>query len=177
MSYPPEPPSYPQQAPPPYGQRLPAYGPPPPQYRHEVRQPGTDGSKRFLNLSLGALVAIIAGILLVCCVGPIILCFLTPALSGVTDGLKEDPTVTITSCKITDGDVLPKAEISFTVKNNGSISDNYLIKFAVKDASGSRVGDGSDWVFDLGGGQSANGDTVVYLDTKGGKTCSVAEVS
>lgn len=143
-----------------------------------MTKPGTDSSKRFLNLSMGALVSIIAGILLVCCVGPIVFCFASPFLAGVSDGLKTDPTVTITGCDIDDRGTLETAKISYRVTNNNSTGDDsYMIKFVVKDGSGARVGDGSDWVLSLSGGQSANGDTTVYLDTKGGTTCSVTGVS
>jgi hypothetical protein len=141
-----------------------------------IKQSG-DGSKKFLNLSVGALFAVITGIILVCCVGPIALCFLSPVLSGFSDGVTPDPTVEITSCKISDGDLLPTAEISYKVTNNGTSGEGFIAKFEVKDSGGSRVGDGIDYVSTIAGGSTASESTTVYLDAKGGQTCSLVSIN
>lgn len=167
---PPPPPPYPPTSPPPY------MGPPPPM-QHVHQTTGTDNSRKFLNLSGGALIAVITGILLVCCVGPIVFCFASPFLAAIGDAAKTDPTVTITSCTVSDTKVLPSAKIRFTVKNNGTSDEGFMVKFEVHDANGSRVGDGTEYVSSVGAGQTATEEATVYLDAPGGNKCSVVDVS
>lgn len=156
----------------------PRHQPPPPQVQHIVQtQPGTDSSKKFLNLSLTALISIIATILLVCCIGPILLCAFTPILGAVVGDppvTQPPPTATITSCKIDDSGGV--ATIGIRVTNNGTEDEGYTVRLIVKDATGAKVGDGSEYVSSVPAGSSAVEDATVFLDAKGGKTCSVSSV-
>lgn len=165
------PPPYPPVSPPPY------MGPPPPPVQHVHQTTGTDTTRKFLNLSGGALIAVITGILLVCCVGPIVLCFASPFLGAISDAGKTDPTVAITSCEISDSKILPSAKIRFTVTNNGATSESFLVKFEVHDAAGSRVGDGSEYVTSIGAGQTASEEATIFTDAPGGSKCTVVDVS
>jgi hypothetical protein len=186
VSYPPLPPLPPQDPTPPYGQPYsgqPYSGapyspgaPPPPQHvQHSIsyQAPVTDKSKRFLNMSGGVLMVVITLIILLCCVGPIALCFFG-GIFGNTAGSRPDPTVTITSCDATGGG---NARIGFTIKNNGSRSESFVVKFEVKNAAGVRVGSGTDYVSSLAAGQTASEETLVLVDGSGGKTCTVVSAS
>lgn len=153
--------------------------PPPPQqpYHVQVQQPVTDKSKRFLNLSAGALIAIIAGLLIVCCVGPIALCFVSPALSGFLDATKTKPDVELTSCRI-EGGSLPSATVGMRVTNKGKTTESYLIKLEIRDPSGARVGDGTELVPRLAPGDSATEEALIYLDGRATSgSCHVVDVT
>lgn len=144
-----------------------AYPPPPP-----PQSPQSDRSKKFLNMSGGILALVVAGVVLLCCVGPVAVCL----LGGVFNAAKPDPTVRITACDINNDGVSRLAKISYTIANNGKSTESYRVDFAVLDSSGTRVGKGSDFVFDLAGGQTARGSTVVSLDSADGVKCTVTEV-
>lgn len=161
--------TYPQ--PPHNGQ--PPYGPP--QQVHTTT--GTDKSKKFLNLSAGALISVITGVVLVCCVGPIAFCFLSPFFAAIGDAAKTEPTVAITACEPSGSSSLKMAKIRFTVKNNGETSESFLVKFEVRDASGNRVGDGSEYVSSVGAGQTASEETTIFLDSSGATTCAYVSAS
>ncbi|MBM0226252.1 FxLYD domain-containing protein [Micromonospora sp. ATA51] len=94
-----------------------------------------------------------------------------------TDIVKADPTVTITKCSVKDGGLLRNADIEYTIKNNTGSSSSYSIRFDVLDSSGTKVGDGTDYISDVGGGQTARGDTMIVLDAAGGVKCEVGNVS
>lgn len=151
--------------------------PPPQQYHVQVQQPVTDKSKRFLNLSAGALISIIAGILLVCCVGPIALCVLSPALTSFMDVSKTKPDVELTSCRI-EGGTLPTATVGMRVTNKGSSTQSYLVKLEIRDSSGARVGDGTELVSRLAPGDSATEEATIYLDGPASSgSCHVVDVT
>lgn len=164
-----------QPGPPQHHPQHPQYPPPPQPYMH-IKQSG-DNSKKFLNMSAGVLLTVIAGVILVCCIGPFALCFFGGFIGAVDGASTPDPTVEITSCKISDSDLLATAEISYKVTNNGTSSEGFLAKFEVKDSSGSRVGDGTDYVSTVAGGATVSESTTVYLDAKGGKTCSLISIN
>lgn len=157
----------------------PQYPPPAPQqpYHVQLQQPVTDQSKRFLNLSVGALIAIISGLLLVCCVGPIAFCFLSPVLGGMLEATKVKPDVEITSCRMDAERSLPAATVGLRITNKGKSTESYVIKVEVRDAAGSRLGDGSEFVASLAPGSSATEETVVYLSGGVGSTCHVVDVT
>lgn len=159
----------------------PPYPPPPPpqQYQHhvQVQQPVTDKSKRFLNLSTGALIGVITGILLVCCVGPIALCFFSPFLAAVSEAGKTKPDVEITSCRIEKSDVLSTAKVGLRVTNKGKSTESYVVKVEIRDSSGARVGSSSEFVSSLAPGSSATEEATVFLDGSGGTTCHVVDVT
>ncbi|MFG2110526.1 FxLYD domain-containing protein [Micromonospora chersina] len=119
------------------------------------------------------LALVIAGVVLLCCVGPLALC----AFGGVLSAAESDPTVTITKCDVKDGGLLRNADVEYTIKNNTRSSSSYSIRFDVLDSSGTKVGDGTDYISDVGGGQTARGGTMLILDAPGGVKCEVGEVS
>jgi len=152
--------------------------PPPQHYNVQIQQPKVDGSKRFLNLSMGALIAVITGIILVCCVGPVALCMFGGVLDGFNQATKTQAQVTITSCSIDDKDeFLKTAKIAYTVKNPGKGSQDYTIKFQILDAAGSQVGKTTAYAWDLDSESTVSDTETVYLDAAGGTKCRVSEVS
>lgn len=150
--------SYPQSPPP-------SYQPPPMQHQVQLQQPVTDKSKRFLNLSGGALMAVIAGVILVCCGGPIAFCFASPFFASIGEATKPKASVTITDCQINSS--AKTADVTYTIENTGKSEGDYRVKLTVSDASGSQVGDATSWVFDLAGGAKASKNETVFLDAVG----------
>lgn len=129
----------------------------------------TDGSKKFLNMSAGVLTIVASAVLLICCIGPVALCF----LGGFANSLQPKPSVTITGCRIDYDGLIHDAKISYTITNNRKILANYTIEFIVKDSSGNQVGDGSDHTSDIAPGVTANDSATVFLDAKGGYSCHI----
>lgn len=129
----------------------------------------TDSSRRFLNMSAGALLAIASGLLLVCCVGPIAFCFLsgTVGMFGVVS--KPEPQVELTSCDIGEN----TAKVGLRVTNPSDSTESFTVVVQVRDASGARVGEGSAYVSSVRGGQSASDTATVVLEVAGGVTCHV----
>lgn len=170
--YPPQPrmeplsPPYPPPYPPSIGQPPAGFPAPPP----------IDKSKRFLNLSTGALVAVITAILLLCCVGPVVLCFFGGFVGAIGEATKKAPTATISGCMVHSDPYLPTADITYTVKNNNATDEVYWVGFVVTNSSGSQVGKGSD-IVDIGGGQSVVKTATVYLDAPGGQTCAISDIT
>ena len=79
----------------------PTVGPPLPMPVHmQVQQPVTDKSKRFLNLSTSALVLVITTILLVCCIGPVALCFLGGFVSAFDHGSSTPAAVMVAQSQV-----------------------------------------------------------------------------
>lgn len=151
-----------------------SYPPPQPQYQHVVTQaPVTDKSKRFLNLSGGALMAIISGILLVCCIGPVALCVFTPILGAFTTSNKVDPQVEITSCTFLGSN----ATVAIRVTNPGTTTESWTVKVEVRDAAGDKIGEGSKYVSSIPAGKTATERTIVQLRAEGGDSCHVTGVS
>lgn len=148
---------------------------PPPQQIH-LQQPVTDKSKRFLNLSGGALLAVITGILIVCCVGPIVLCFASPFLDGFSKGLQPAPTVLITSCNVADTEYVRSATMHLKVTNNGTTAADYTVHLVVKDANGVQVGSDDKHISTIQPNAAAVSSETIFLDAPGGQTCSVAGV-
>jgi len=145
-------------------------------YLPPAPRPAPDHSKRFLNLSAGALIAVVTGILLVCCIGPIALCLFSPILASITDVAKTKPDVAITSCAVESGGT-SLARVGLRVTNKGSSTESYSVKVEVRDSTGARVGNGFAYVSSVAPGGSANDEALVYLDATGGSTCHVVEVS
>lgn len=138
--------------------------------------PAVDGSRRFLNLSAGALLALIAGGILACCVLPIVLCLFTPILGAFSEIGKKDPTVAITSCVIEPGESMSSAKVGFRITNNDRTDESFMVKFEIRDSSGARVGSGAEWVFELAPGGSVNDEADVAGIADGGKTCHIVGV-
>lgn len=151
------------------------YGPqsvPPPYAQHVHQTKPTDKSRRFLNMTGGVLAAVITGVVLLCCVLPLGVCF----LGGFAELLQPLPTAHVTSCKVDDSGFFQGAEIGYTINNNESGSASYVIEFVVKDAAGAQVGHATDYVNDLAGKTSANRVAHASLDAKGGKTCHLLSI-
>jgi hypothetical protein len=144
---------------------------------YQAPQPPPDSSKRFLNLSAGALIAVVTGILLVCCVGPIALCFFSPFLAGLSEGTKTKPDAAITACRIESGGSPASATVGLRVTNKGASTESYLVKVEIRDGSGARVGNGSELVSSLAPGSSATEETVVFLGSGEGATCHIVGIS
>lgn len=147
--------------------------PSPPPYGQPAAPPA-DNSRKFLNLSGGALLVTIAGVLLVCCIGPVALCLATPILGAFLPDVTKDPTTTITRCQIGADST---ANVAFTIKNNSSIEESFTVRVEVRDSSGARVGSGYDYVTSVAAGSSANGVADVVLDSPGGATCHIVGTS
>jgi hypothetical protein len=124
-------------------------------------------------MSAGVLMAVVAAVVLCCCIGPVAAYF----LSDVLDEVLPKPEVTITSCKIDDGGIFTGATIGYLIKNTRSSSADYTVRFVVKDASGTQVGAGTDEVTALAAGATASKTVDVDLDAAGGKTCEVVDVT
>lgn len=155
------------------------YPPPPPPRQIHVQQPVTDQSKRFLNLSAGALIAVITGLVLLCCIGPIAFCFFSPVIAEIGDldrGNKAAPELSITSCSI-DNSSPGSATVGLRLTNKGKTTESYQVKVEIRDSSGARVGSGSEYVSSLAPGSSATEEAFIVLSGSGGKTCHVTGVS
>lgn len=146
--------------------------PPPAQHHVQIQQPVVDKSRRFLNLSGGALLAITSGLLLVCCVGPVALCMFTPIFGAFLSANKVDPQVEVTSCTFAGS----HAMVGLRVTNPGTSTESWTVKVEVRDVAGDRVGDGSAYMGSIPGGKTASETTIVRLRAEGGKTCHVTGV-
>lgn len=142
----------------------------------QVQQPVTDKSRRFLNLSGGALLAVVAGVIVLCVVGPFALCIAGGVLGSVGDAAKPKAQVSLSECKIDDSEFLRSAQITYTIKNTGKSQASYRVKFVVLNDAGSQVGDGSAWASNVAGGASKTATETVYLDAAGGSRCQVSGV-
>lgn len=184
MTYPPLPPS----SPPPYGQQpysgqpysgVPSSPPGPQQVHHQVsmQQPVTDNSKRFLNMSGGVLAAVIALILIVCCIGPIALCFFGGFLGAIGEASTPDATATIVGCKVDDtNQFLQTTEVTVRVTNPASTKQFVSVRVELRNAAGSKVGDATAFVT-VSANSSAEETTTLFQDAPGGTTCTITDVS
>jgi hypothetical protein len=139
-------------------------------YAPHFAQPVPDKSRRFLNLSTGALVGVITAILLACCVGPIAFCFMSPFLAAIGDAATPEPTIQVTSCSVDTG----SARVGYRLTNNSASSASFVVSVEIRDASGARVGNGSDYVSTISAGGSANEEALVIVTSSGGVTCHVS---
>ena len=142
-----------------------------------MQQPATDSSKRFLNMSGGVLITVIILILVVCCIGPIVACFGFGGLGMLTSAASPDPTAEIISCEVDDtNQFLQSTEVTLKVTNPGQTQQFVSVEIEVRNASGTKVGDGFAFV-SVSAGSSAEETTTIFQDSAGGTTCVITDVS
>jgi hypothetical protein len=126
-------------------------------------------------MSGGVLAIVISGAVLLCCVGPVVACFGLGGLGLILDEARPGPTSTVTSCQFDDNAFLPSATVGYRVTNNSNVVEDYTMDVFVLDASGTQVGEGVAFAFDVAAGSSVADETTVFLDAPGGSTCEIAE--
>jgi hypothetical protein len=178
---PPQPPG-----PPPYGQQPASgqpysaapYNPAGPQPMYQpYPQPGQDGPKRYLGMSGGVLATVIVLIVVLCCIAPIAACFGFGGLNMLTEASNSDPTAEVISCEVDDSNqFLQSTEVTVKVTNPGRSRQFVSVEIEVRNASGTKVGDGFAFVT-VSANSSAQETTTIFQDTTGGTTCVITDVS
>lgn len=136
-----------------------------------------DRSRKFFNISGGLLFALISGLILLCCVAPVVTYAFREAMPGLfptpDPSVSASPSTVVESCKVVDGTVVAKVE----VRNNASQPGSYSVRVEATNGAGTGLGADTQAVRDLPAGGSMLVEFQIPVASASRVRCAVVDVS